>query len=97
VSNTGGGEVSLAPTVATEFDGTALPAGWTNGVQLTSGGSSIVANGSVVVDGATVLAPTTYNVGHTLEFVATYTGQPNQSAGFRADQRAPSRRPRCSW
>jgi hypothetical protein len=29
-----------------------------------------------------VLSPTTYTVGHTLEFVATFRGQPNQNVGF---------------
>jgi hypothetical protein len=41
-----------------------------------------VANGSVSVDGATVLAPTTYSAGHTLEFVATFSGAADQNVGF---------------
>jgi hypothetical protein len=49
---------------------------------LTTGGESVVANGSLTVDGVSVVAPTTYSAGHTIEFVATFTGQPNQNAGF---------------
>jgi hypothetical protein len=80
VSETSGGEISLAPTVGTEFSGTALPTGWTSSVQ--SGGFATVGNGSVTVDGATVLAPTTYSAGHTLEFVATFSGAADQNVGF---------------
>src|SRR3989442_3391344 len=81
LSETGNGEVTLAPTVGTEFSGTALPTGWTSTV-LQTGGGSTVANGSIRVDGASVLAPTTYTAGHTLEFVATFSGAPNQNAVF---------------
>jgi hypothetical protein len=81
LSETAGGEVTLAPTVGTEFSGTDLPSGWTSTV-LTTGGVSTVANGWITVDGTSVLAPTTYSSGHTLEFVATFSGQPNQNAGF---------------
>ncbi len=81
ISDTTGGEITLAPTVGTEFSGTALPTGWTSTVPAT-GGSATVANGSVNVDGASVLAPTTYGPGRTLEFVATFSGGANQNAGF---------------
>src|SRR5207249_4998597 len=67
--------------VGAEFDGTTLPTGWTSTVVQT-GGTTTVANGAVTVDGTSVLAPTTYSSGHTLEFVATFNGQPNQNAGF---------------
>jgi len=81
LSETTGGEVTLSPTVGAEFSGSALPAGWTTSV-ITSGGGSTVGNGWVAVDGASVLAPTTYTSGHTLEFVAKFSGEPNQNAGF---------------
>jgi len=80
LANTSGGEVSLAPTVGAEFAGTTLPSGWTSTV-LSSGGSATVANGLITVDGDSVLSPTTFAAGHTLEFVATFTGQ-DQNAGF---------------
>jgi hypothetical protein len=81
ISDTAGGEIILAPTVGTEFSGTALPAGWTSAV-LATGGSTTVANGSLSVDGASVVAPTTYGPGRTLEFVATFSGGANQNAGL---------------
>ena len=81
LSETTGGEVTLAPTVGTEFSGAALATGWTTSV-ITTGGGSTVANGSVTVDGASVLAPNTYSAGHTLEFVARFSGEPNQNVGF---------------
>src|SRR5207247_6273240 len=81
LSETTGGEVTLAPTVGTEFSGAALATGWTTSV-ITTGGGSTVANGSVTVDGASVLAPNTYSSGHTLEFVARFSGEPNQNVGF---------------
>ena len=82
VANTSGGEVTLAPAVSGEFDGTALPSGaWISG-DLGAGGTTTVANGWVTVDGTGVFTPQAYAPGRTLEFVAIFTGQPSQSAGF---------------
>ena len=81
VANTSGGEVTLAPTVSAEFDGTALPAGWTSGAVINNG-TTTVANGWVIVEGSSVLAPTTYSSGRSLEFSAIFTGEPGQHAGF---------------
>jgi hypothetical protein len=76
-----GGEITLKPTVGSEFAGTLLPTGWTS-TALAAGGGSLVGNGAISVDGATVLAATSYSSGHTLEFVATFSGALNQNAGF---------------
>ncbi|HMC70715.1 MAG TPA: Calx-beta domain-containing protein, partial [Mycobacteriales bacterium] len=81
LADTAGGEITLAPTVGAEFAGTALPSGWTSSVLQTGGGAS-VANGMVTVDGASVLSPTIYTAGHTLEFVARFSGAADQNAGF---------------
>jgi hypothetical protein len=81
VANTNGGEVTLAPVIGAEFDGAALPAGWASSVVAT-GGTTVLGNGAVTVDGASVSATTTYGTGHSVEFVATFTGQANQAAGF---------------
>jgi Calx-beta domain len=81
LAETSGGEITLAPTVGTEFSGSALPAGWTNTV-VAEGGTTAVTGGSVSVDGTSVLSPTIYSSGHTLEFAATFSGQPNQNVGF---------------
>ena len=82
LSETTGGEITLAPTAGAEFSGTALPTGWTKALSLTSTGVATVANGVLFVDGTTVTSSATFGVGHTLEFVATFSGQPNQGAGF---------------
>src|SRR5690606_39094563 len=55
VSNEAGGEVILAPTLHQEFDGAALPSGWTASPWET-GGSATVGGGAVVIDAAR-LAP----------------------------------------
>jgi hypothetical protein len=81
LADTAGGEVTLAPTVGVEFAGTELPAGWITTVHNT-GGTATVANGALAVNGVTVVAPLTYTSGRTLEFVATFNGQPNQNVGF---------------
>jgi hypothetical protein len=49
---------------------------------LTTGGTTVVGGGSITVDGTSVVGPTLYPSGRTLEFVATFSGQPNQNAGF---------------
>jgi len=41
----------------------------------------VVGGGGLTVDGTSVVSPTTYTAGHTIEFAATFTG-PNQNAGF---------------
>jgi len=81
VSDTAGGEVILAPTIGTEFSGTALPTGWISTV-LAAGGTTVVANGSMTIAGTSVLAPTTYGPGRTLEFAATFGGGNNQNVGL---------------
>ena len=81
LADTSGGEVTLAPTVSAEFAGTTLPAGWTSGY-VVNDGTTTVANGWVVAEGTSLLAPTTYGSGRTLEFVAIFTGEAGQNAGF---------------
>ncbi len=79
VASNGGGEVTLAPTAATEFAGTTLPAGWTSTANAT-GGKSTVAAGSVVVSGANLTSTATYSSGKSLEVQASL-GQ-NQSIAW---------------
>ena len=80
VSQTGDGEVTLAPSVGAEFSGTTLPAGWVSD-QWTSGGAS-VAGGSVSVDGGFVRTTSTFGPGRALDFVATFSGAAFQNAGL---------------
>jgi len=70
----------LAPQGA-EFSGTSLPAGWTN-TPLATGSASTVANGKLVIDGASLVAPTPSTSGQTLEFVATFNAGSNQNIGL---------------
>ena len=89
VANTGGGEVILAPTVGAEFEGTSLPTGWTSTKWDPAGAGSVVAGGQVKVDGSLLRTDATYTAGHSLEFVATFTGTPNEHIGYAADFVAP--------
>jgi N,N-dimethylformamidase beta subunit-like protein/uncharacterized protein DUF4082/Big-like domain-containing protein len=91
VAETGDGEVILAPTAGTEFSGTTMPAGWI-GSKFDPAGSFSVAGGKLTVDGARVgtcdpagvpdCESGVYGPGHSLEFLATFTGDPSQHAGF---------------
>jgi len=88
LSETGDGEIMLAPQGA-EFSGTSLPAGWTN-TPLATGSASTVANGKLVIDGASLLAPAPSASGQTLEFVATFNALSNQSIGLGTSSAAGS-------
>ena len=84
VTDTAGGEVTLAPTVGAEFGGTALPSsGWESGPW--TGGSATVAGGNVTVDGAYARTTTLVDPGHVLEFRATFGATTFQNAGFAVD------------
>ncbi|HEV8345846.1 MAG TPA: Ig-like domain repeat protein, partial [Vicinamibacterales bacterium] len=80
------GAVILGPGVSTDFDGPGLPAGWSsclwNGNDCLVSGGATVANGVLTVDGARVNTDAFYSPGHSLEFRATFTGDPFQHAGF---------------
>lgn len=80
----GDGEVALAPALAQEFAGTALPAGW-SGSGWTAGGAVTLAGGTLRADGARSATLAAYTVGRSLEFVATFGGDPFQHVGFAAD------------
>ena len=78
------GEVILAPTVAEEFSGTSLPAGWS--VQTwDSGGAAAVAGGKLTVDGSIAITDAVYASGRSLESVATFGPSTFQHAGFGDD------------
>src|SRR6185295_19210131 len=73
--------------------GTALPPGWTGTIWTPSqGGTFSVADGSLLVDGARVgtcdaaavpdCESGIYTPGHSLEFVANFSGDPFQHAGL---------------
>ncbi|MEO8216511.1 MAG: N,N-dimethylformamidase beta subunit family domain-containing protein [Acidobacteriota bacterium] len=84
VAHVADGEVILAPVVHEEFDGSALPPGWTS-VPWGSGGDSVVAGGVVSVNGALLGTASMYGQGRSLEFVATFSAETFQHVGFAVD------------
>ena len=84
LAQAGNGEVVLAPTVGSEFAGTALPAGWTS-TPWNAGGASTVANGIVTVDGALLATDSFFGPGRALEFSAAIDGEAFQHAGLGTD------------
>ncbi|MCC6457395.1 MAG: DUF4082 domain-containing protein [Caldilineaceae bacterium] len=74
------GELILAPALGTEFNGTALPNGWTSN-PWSGGGSATVAGGALAVDGV-VAQSVDFTPGRALEFVATFQAVGFQTAGF---------------
>ncbi len=86
VVQTGDGEVALPATAGSEFSGTSLPADWQiMSWPTTTGGSATVGNGVLTVDGSRAGTQALYGVGRSLEFTATFTGDPFQHVGFATD------------
>jgi Purple acid Phosphatase, N-terminal domain len=79
------GEVLLAPAVGTEFDGNALPAGWTQAQWTPGSGSTAVAGGTLTLDGTYAGTTGAYPSGRSLEFVATFGNTAFQHVGFGVD------------
>lgn len=86
VTDVAGGEVALVPAYATEFDGAALPAGWSsaNGAPWT-GGTPAVAGGVLSVNGCIAGTSATWTAGASVEFVATFAAEGFQHVGFVGD------------
>jgi hypothetical protein len=84
LTNSGNGEVVLAPTVASEFSGSSTPTGWSTGAW-GSNGTAVVSGGAIALNGTRVWTDATYSAGRSLEFVATFTGAPFQHIGFTQD------------
>jgi probable HAF family extracellular repeat protein len=81
VSSAGGGELVLTPAEGSDFDGTALPAGW-SATPWAGGGSAVVAGGALSADGARAGTDASFGPGRSLEFVATFQATSFQHAGF---------------
>jgi VCBS repeat-containing protein len=84
IAEAGGGEITLAPTLGTEFSGTSLPSGWLSTQTMTKG-TVTVGGGSAKLQGAQILSQATFGVGRSVDFVATFSG-PEQSVGFLLGQ-----------
>ncbi len=78
------GEVTLAPSAGSAFDGSALPAGW-SGEAWSAGGAATVSGGALHVDGARAATDSAYGAGRALEFVATFGSDAFQHVGFVSD------------
>lgn len=79
-ADTADGALTLAPGSA-DFDGDALPDGWTFAPVTTGSGSAAVSAGALTVDSGTVVSDENYAVGRTIEFRAKFTG-PDQRVGL---------------
>lgn len=80
VTQSSDGEVTLAPSVAAEFNGASLPSGWFS--QPWIAGVATVGSGQLRVDGAMSGTTSYFAPGQTLEFSATFNGDPYQHVGF---------------
>lgn len=80
----GNGAVALKPSVSEEFNGTTIPAGFTEGVF--NPGSTTVVNGSITVDGTHIYSNNPFAPGTTLEFAAIFRQGSYQNIGFSVDQ-----------
>jgi hypothetical protein len=83
-----GAAVILTPTLGAEFDGSTLPSGWVSNLW-SLGGTVTVSNGMVTLDAADIATTQTFVPGTSVEFVATFSGQPWQHVGFAADLQIP--------
>jgi len=77
------GEVSLAPTAATEFESGSLPSTWDQQQEVT-GGRTGLQRGNLVLDGTRAGTKALFAPGRSLVFRATFAGPANQWAGLAA-------------
>jgi hypothetical protein len=85
VSQTTDGEVIQSPTVGSEF--TTFPSGWVS-IPWASGGGVTISNGSAAVDAAILYTNGLYSPVRSIEFVATFGGDPSEHAGFANDMQS---------
>lgn len=81
-----GAEMILTPTLAAEFGGDGLPAGWFV-EPWREGGHAELDGGALVMDGATTGYSGLFGSERSLEFVATFHKRPHQHVGFGTDFR----------
>ena len=81
ISQTGDGEVMLAPVAGAEFSGGTLPGGWS---PASWGGAvtAAVSAGTLSVDGGRVSTDASFAPGRALEFSAIFSGAAYQHVGF---------------
>ena len=81
VTNKAGGEVELGSSLGADFNGAAVPPGWTVS-PWSVGGGAVVSAGQVVVDAALLHTDALYTPGRSVEFVATFGVEGFQHAGL---------------
>ncbi len=91
IAESGDGELTLAPSIGVEFSGTTMPSGWKTHIW-SEGGTATVGGGRMTADGVRVASCVdaggvcqdqfTLAPGTSLEFVATFTGDPYQHSGL---------------
>lgn len=81
ITNMSGGEVSLAPTIENNFDGTALGTGWATQA-VNTGGTSAVSGGQVTIDGSAMRSTNTYGNTTAVEFTGVLGTVANRFVGF---------------
>jgi hypothetical protein len=86
LTDTGNGEVALPASAGSDFSGNSLPVDWqVTPFSPTPGGTATVGGGVLTVDGAQAGTQALYTPGRSLEFVATFSGDPFQHVGFGTD------------
>ncbi|HEY6214811.1 MAG TPA: hypothetical protein VIW45_21100, partial [Vicinamibacterales bacterium] len=75
------GELTLQPTVASEFTNPVVPTGWST-LPWTAGSSVVVGGGVAAIDGLRLYTDATFSTTRSLEFSATFSGAPYEHVGF---------------
>ena len=91
--NVGGGNLAVSsidmstPLVSADLSGTSLPPGWSSYLW-SDAGSATVGSGLLTLDGARAGTDSLFSAGESLEYVATFSGDPWQHLGFGIDYTA---------
>ena len=75
------GELALSPLMGEEFSDDLLPAGWSS-TPWQSGGTSIVTDGALLINGELAGTDNYHDPGRSLEFEATFKPDPFQDIGY---------------
>jgi hypothetical protein len=84
VARSSAGEVILAPAVVGEFNGAAVPEGWTV-TPWREGGAGRLSDGMLVLDGARVGCDRLVLSPRSIEMAAVFAARPDQHAGLGID------------
>ena len=82
ISSIGDGEVILKPTLASEFSGTTIPTGFTDGIW-TSGGTTTFNSGIISLNGTHIASNNSFSPGTVIEFSAAFRASSFQNIGIK--------------